>query len=341
MRDELLAYLLNDLDDEQRARVEERLAADPIWQHELERLRSYVDASQEQQDDESEPLPADLVRRTCSFVKQASSQGELSPKVLPAKLSESQDASAPRKTRWTLLDLTVVASILAIMASLVMPAIRESRESARRMQCQAQLRTLGEALTRFAEQNQGQLPAIELNENAGMFAVKLLESGLVTQEELSEALVCPSGVLADKVFEGEVEMRVPTREELNRSNLADLQKFIARMGGSFAFRIGFHDQQGNYRQVEFTGSSNEPMMADKPSYEVAGFQSPHHGTCGQNVLFQDGSVRYVEICIQTGPDKHWFLNEKQKHAAGTQRFDIVMGRSEASPSGTITLINSK
>ncbi len=340
MRDELLAYLLNDLDDQQRQRVEERLEVDPIWQHELERLRSYVDASRGQ-DDDSEPLPEDLVHRTCSFVRQASSQGELSPAVLPAKLSESRDATQSRGNHWTMVDWVVVASILTIMGTLLVPAIQESREAARRVQCQAKLKELGHAFISFAEQHDGQLPAIGRNENAGMYAVRLLESGVITPEALSNALQCPSDETAETAIAGTVSLVVPTRDEMRRATRAQIQWMVKRMGGSFAYRIGYIDRQGNYRQIKFTRSSSEPMLADKPSYEVAGFQSPHHGPCGQNVLFQDGSVSFVQICIQTGPDKHWFLNEDKKHAAGMHRADIVMGRSEASPSGTIELINNK
>ena len=340
MRDELLAYLLNDLDDEQRHRIEERLEVDPIWQNELKRLRSYVEASQEQTDD-AEPMPEDLVSRTCSFVKHASAQGELSPAVLPAKLSESQDAAAPRRGRWTSLDWAVGACIAVVIGALLVPAIQESRDSARRMQCQAKLKTLGQALTRYAREHNGQVPMIQQHENAGIYAIKLWESGVISREELQESLVCPSDELADDVFQSEAKFHVPTRAELRQAKLDQLKTLLRRMGGSFAYRIGFYDNQGRYHHVKFSGSSCAPMMADKPSYASSSFQSTHHGSCGQNVLFQDESVRYVQICIQTGPDKHWFLNEEEEHAAGTREADIVMGRSEARPSRTLSLINSK
>ncbi|MGI9427765.1 MAG: anti-sigma factor family protein, partial [Bythopirellula sp.] len=111
MRDDLLAYLLNDLDEEQRRRIEQRLEVDPIWQHELERLRAYVESAHQASDSPDDSLPENLVNRTCSFVKQASSQGALSPAVLPASLTESQDLVAVKTNRWTLIDFAVVASI--------------------------------------------------------------------------------------------------------------------------------------------------------------------------------------------------------------------------------------
>jgi hypothetical protein len=105
------------------------------------------------------------------------------------------------------------------------------------------------------------------------------------------------------------------------------------MGGSFAYRVGYFDPQGEYHQVDFLARSTAPVMADAPNFELAAFQSTNHGGCGQNVLFQDCSVRYYTICKQQGQDKNWFLNAEGQHAAGKHPSDIVMIRSESSPLG--------
>ncbi len=339
MRDELLAYLLNDLDDEERLRIEARIESDPIWQHELERLRSCVEEAHQASPSETDPSetdspPEDLVRRTCSFVKQASAQGELSPSVLPAGLTESIDVAAPVKSRWSLLDMVVAGGILLVMGTLLLPALREGRDAARRQQCHDNLHRLGAALAQFAEQTDGQIPAIGRHENAGMYAVKLLEKGSLTREQLAELLVCPSTQLAEDIYSGVIVMRIPTRRELAAAKGVQRKLLLVNMGGSFAYRIGYVDKQKNYRQVDFTQRCNAPVMADKPCSSVVGFQSANHGGCGQNVLFQDQSVRYLQLCIETTDrDKHWFLNEDKQPAAGKHQNDIVMIRSEATPFG--------
>jgi hypothetical protein len=343
MRDELLAYLLNDLDDEERLRIEARIESDPIWQHELQRLRSCVEEAQRASSSETDPSetdapPEDLVRRTCSFVKQASAQGELSPSVLPAMLTESLDAAAPAKRRWSLLDMVVAGGILLVMGTLLLPALREGRDAARRQQCHDNLHRIGTALAQFAEQSNGQLPAIGRHENAGMYALKLLEKGILTRQQLAELLVCPSTPLAEDIHRGVIVLRIPTRRELAAAKGAQRKSLLVNMGGSFAYRIGYTDKQGNYRQVDFTQRCNAPVMADKPCTSVVGFQSANHGGCGQNVLFQDQSVRYIQLCIETTDrDKHWFLNEDDQPAAGVNRNDIVMIRSEARPFGRLTV----
>jgi len=337
MRDEILAYLLGDLDDEQRRRIEERLESDPIWRHEVERLRSYVEEANAIGTSEVDNPPADLVHRTCSFVKQASAQGALSPAVLPASLTESQDEAAPQSRGWSLLDFAVAAGILLVIGMLLFPALQEGRDAARRLQCQEKLRSLGFALAFYAEQAGGQIPAIERHENAGMYAVKLVESGILTREQLVDLLVCPSTPLAEDIDRGVTTVHIPKRLELAEATGAQLKLLRENMGGSFAYRIGYVDKKGNYRQVQFVGRSSAPMMADKPSPAVVGFQSANHGGCGQNVLFQDQSVRYFQLCIQADRDRHWFLNEDDLPAAGKHQKDIVMIRSEATPFGLLTI----
>ena len=195
MRDELLGYLLNDLSAEQRSRVEARLESDPIWQHELNRLRQCMKAYEV--DPEACP-PEDLVNRTCSFVQKAVENvpdASTTPQVAPASLTESQDPSSSRR-RWSRADIAVGGGIFLALVMLALPALSESREAARQLRCQNNLRDLGAALGDYAEQLGGQLPKIRPGENAGVFVIELADRGLLTREELQELLVCPSTPLA-------------------------------------------------------------------------------------------------------------------------------------------------
>ena len=342
MRDQLLAYLLDDLDPADRGRIEERLRTDPIWQQEMERLQPCLEAGDGFPEGTSSlpasripavTIPKDLASRTCSFVKHAVDHppgpSQDSPR-LATVLTDSRDR-ASRTSRWSLADIVVAAGVLAVMGMLLIPALRESRESARRLKCQENLRSLGTALVEHAHRFGGDLPHIQRDENTGSFVLELADRGLVSRERLAELLVCPSTQLADDVFDGIVIMRVPTRQELAASDAELLKEITKRMAGSYAYRVGYVDNQGKYHQVRFVGTGGQPLLSDAPSSSVPGFQSPNHGGCGQNVVSQDLSNRYHRQCMQSGSNDHFFLNEDEEHAAGRHPQDIVLGLSELKP----------
>ena len=53
--------------------------------------------------------------------------------------------SRSRRHGFTLVELLVVIGIIAVLVSLMMPAVEESRAAARRTQCQSNLHNLGVA----------------------------------------------------------------------------------------------------------------------------------------------------------------------------------------------------
>jgi hypothetical protein len=335
MRDQLLAYLLNDASPEQRRRIEHHLKHDPTWQHEFDRLKECIRAF-ESNPEEAECPPEDLVNRTCSFVQGAVREGSCSSpeRRTPASLSEACERGANPRPR-SLADLTIGAGILVILGTLLLPALRVSRDAARLTQCQDNLQEIGSALNAYANQNGRGLPHVGYRENAGIFVVELASSGFISRKDLAELLLCPDTQLADDVFHGKVLMRVLSRKELVHMTPEALKALRKHMSGSFAYQFGYIDEHGKYLPTKFFSRSDVPMLADAPSFSVDGFQSANHGGCGQNVLSQDLSCRYLSLCVSSRGD-HIFLNERGQHAAGRNDHDVVLGRSEATPAGLLT-----
>jgi prepilin-type N-terminal cleavage/methylation domain-containing protein len=64
----------------------------------------------------------------------------------------------PRVRGFTLVELLVVIGIIAVLVGILLPALNRAREGARRTSCLANLRSLGQLITMYANQNKGQIP---------------------------------------------------------------------------------------------------------------------------------------------------------------------------------------
>ncbi len=66
---------------------------------------------------------------------------------------------------FTLIELLVVISIIAVLASLIAPAVQSARRAARKVQCLSNMRNVGLAMQNFASSNNGSLPSLVSNQS--------------------------------------------------------------------------------------------------------------------------------------------------------------------------------
>jgi prepilin-type N-terminal cleavage/methylation domain-containing protein len=75
----------------------------------------------------------------------------------------AQRAAAATLQGFTLVELLVVIGIIALLISILLPALNKAREAASALQCQAQLRNFGQASAMYVNDNKGALPVWKVN----------------------------------------------------------------------------------------------------------------------------------------------------------------------------------
>lgn len=319
MRDLLVCYLLGELPEAERAVLEAKLADDARLRDELERLRQCLHPEEAAARIEAEP-PRNLINRTVQCVSDSQcGNGELAVEEPPVG-----------RSCFSLVDALVAVGVVFAISMLLLPALRESRDISRRTGCQNNMRQIGVAMIAYADDNRGFFPQVDPQQPAGIYTVRLVESGHLDRSQMMQLVICPASTQAEAMANGRFVLRLPTLAEVTSRgpNLAPQVRLT--MGGSYAYRVGYSDG-AFYIPIRNRSDCRSPLLSDAPSRARIGSASPHHGGCGQNVLFEDGSVAYVVGYLVPAWENHMFLNNDGEAAAGTAWNDPVMLRSEMTP----------
>jgi hypothetical protein len=351
MTDELVAYLLDDLSPERRAEIERRLETDAAWRDEFDRLRECFASSadpaeciegQTAETTETVDPPRDLVERTCCYVEKSRECQPTSPAaaaIVSAQTICAGGAAAP----WSLADFTVGGGVLLVLGMLVLPALQESRNAARRLTCQDNLRALGTGLFQYQENYGRWLPPVGPGQSGAQYAAALAERVGFRREELAPMLVCPDSPDADWISNLKAAVRVPTYVQLESAADSNPQDKQAQTkppwAGYYAYEVGYWDERGAYHYVKYTGSADKAMLADAPELSPEGVRSGSHGGGAQNVLDQSLSVKFRTNCDLARRLDNIYLNQAGEHDAGRNPRDTVLIRGDARPSAPVIWLN--
>jgi hypothetical protein len=319
-RELLLGHLLDALDEDEQAALDARLQSDPEYRKEWVLLGRQLEPLTKLKID-YDPPPG-LAERTCQFVAAhipnpapAGSYRKFSPEVAPPSWIG----------RMTKLDMAMASIVSVVAILLIFPAIANSRFSARRAACQDNLRELGSALTQYSQANGGYFPAVPSQgklATAGIYAPVLFQNKFITDVN---RVVCPDSRLAEQ----RNGFRIPTYNELELTSPAKIVDLRPTLGGSYGYNLGY-TKEGMYLPTKNLNRDNFAIMADAPS-DRPEHQSENHGGWGQNVLFENNSVKFVTTSKPGGSSDDFFTNDAGQVSAGLQQNDSVIGASKAAP----------
>jgi hypothetical protein len=360
-QEDLLGYVLGALDAQEQRDVQQLIDADPELEEKLLEIRSslgpldYLDgangprpglarrtselvASLQKQLGPDEPATAAAHPITDGLIAEATLQklalldgeanenGTLAVSLRQPMFSDtSRFERAIRPSSWSLSDMLVGVAAVAVLASILLPAISYSRFNSRVTSCQNNLRSLGSALLTFSSMNpKGEFPGIPDCPNlaaSGSYAPQLKAAGLIDDDNI--VLCAGLDNRFDRAF------RIPTCEQLKQATGCHLDHLKRIQGGNYGYSLGYMECN-QYHCPSSLGRFQFVLLADMPSQDVSnGRRSANHGGRGQNCLFGDGHFEFV-TGFAYGEDPI-FVNDLGIVDAGTDSGDSVIAPSHIAP----------
>src|SRR6516162_5967936 len=304
----LVGYLLDALEPEERRQVEDYIRAHPEARDRLQRLKEMMKPLATDLDT-VQPPPGLWVRALGRVAEYQCRPVPFppSPAPLPAR-------SYSTRGRWRRPDVLVAAGILICLALLVPSGLNKIRDLQYRAACQENLQHFHFALNDYSERHNGRFPnvaeAAPIPRNvAGTFVIVLKDEGFLNNRPISVG--CPRS--------GSMDPASLTISQLTNMPDEEFNRCASSLAGRYAYSLGYWDSdkiRGLRNDLE---SSRLPIMADRPPVGVALGDlgnSPNHGGSGQNVLFINGSCRFVTTRNVGFQQDDIYLNYDKKVAAG-------------------------
>ena len=289
MHDLLVGYLLDELDDDQRRIVEERLRRDPAFRRQLAHLSRCLGQDRNAENLPTEP-PRGLAERTARNIAHATDSGEF---CLPNKYGYSSigfaDDDSRGQSHWTVVDMAVATGVVLAVGMLLLPALRDSRSAARRLECQSHLRQLGVALANYSEVYQKYMPRIETGEPAGIFTVRLVDNRFIDRDQARQLIVCPATELAENIQSRQINIQIPSFAVYQSAKGTVLVRLQKTIGGSFAYRLPFL-RNGQYVALRNTYRKDIPSSRTHPTPRIPTLKAVTTGDMGKMCCFRTSAL---------------------------------------------------
>jgi prepilin-type processing-associated H-X9-DG protein len=323
MEENLVGYLLKALDDEPQRQVEASLHESPELRARLELLERAL-APLAADDETPQPRPG-LVLSTLARI------AEYQCRKLPDAPSPPPSQSVPVSRSWMRRPDVLVAALLLIVLGGIGSStlMRLWGDYHSRTVCRNNLLQLWQGLHRYCDVHDGNFPRVEeqgAHGVAGVFVPILGESGML---DAKVSIACPAQERRPPDSRSLREM-----EELFARDPNQFRVEALKLGGGYAYTLGYHDTTGYHGlrcdTVETDSLKLLPIVADRLE-SLMQLNSANHGGTGQNVLYLDGHVEWRTTRRAGINGDDIYVNRHDQLLAGEDREDTVLGPGDASP----------
>ncbi len=326
----LIDYYFNLDDPEQRQETANLLATDSelneIYQG-LSRSLSPMKTWEEEQP------PAGLADKTLATIKEHQQARVLAN--ASAAMANTPDTLSPIKSnteraRWilgNLRDLIAVAAAVMLIMMVSRPGVHYARGISDRYQCASQMKSVGQAVSQYAQHNNGKYPLAQYQPGQRWWASNQNEA-VQTPTTQSIVLLIKNGAPAGIFI---CPSKRPTTQPVS-PNHQPAKHYINPALVNYSPRLvsNGYDTSAAGRSTEVLFADKNPLFANyrtgNPDHEsylqitahLKKLNSPNHNGTGQHVLFKDNRVEFFKTrFIGIGQDDIYTIRNTE-HYRGTE-----------------------